>query len=101
MAEQAKAAETEKHLAVQKAQALMVAELQKRESEIQTMKGRLETQIQAAQLQETMQREQYETALRLKNEESQRIRDCKAKQSTKALGESLEQYCQNVYIACR
>jgi len=101
MTEQAKAAETEKKLAVKNAQDLMVAELQKKEAELLTMKGQLETQIQAAKLQGNMQRERYEAALRLKDEEIQRIRDFKAKLSTKALGESLEKYCENAFNRIR
>lgn len=101
MTEQAKAAETEKQLAVKNAEDLMVAELQKKEAEILVMKGQLETQIQAAKLQGNMQREQYEAALRLKEEELQRVKEFKNRLSTKALGESLEQYCQNQFNAIR
>ena len=101
MTEQAKAAETEKQLAVKSAQDQMMSVLQKKESELLTIKGQLETQIQATKLQGTMQREQYEAALRLKDEEIQRIRDFKAKLSTKALGESLEKYCENEFNKIR
>ena len=101
MAEREKAAGTEKELAVKSVQDRMVAELQKKEAELLMMKGELETQIQAAKLQGTMQKEQYEAALRLKEEELQRVKDFKAKLSTKALGESLEQYCQSEFNKIR
>lgn len=101
MNERAKTAETAKNLAVKSAQESMTAALQKKETELLLLKGELETQIQAAKLQGNMQKEQYETALRLKDEEIQRIKDFKARLSTKALGESLEQYCQNQFNAIR
>ena len=101
MAEQAKAANSEKQLAIKNAQEKMNAELQKREAEILVLKGQMETQIQAAKLQGTMLKEQYEAALRLKDEELQRVRDFKAKLSTKALGESLEKFCENEFNKIR
>ena len=39
-------------------------------------------------------KESYETQLRLKDEQIEQIKDFKAKQSTKLLGESLEQHCE-------
>ena len=101
MNERAKAAETAKNFAVKSAQEAMTAELRKKETELLVLKGELETKIQAAKLQGNMQKEQYEAALRLKDEEIQRIKDFKAKLSTKALGESLEQYCQNQFNTIR
>lgn len=101
MTERAKAAETEKQLAVKNAENLVAAELRKKEADFLTMKGELETQIQAAKLQGAMQKEQYEAALRLKDEELKQVKEFKNKLSTKALGESLEQYCQNRFNAIR
>ncbi len=101
MTEKAKTADTEKELAVKSIQDKMVVELQKKETEIQMVKRELETQIQAVQLQGSMEKEKYEAAMRLKDEELQRIKDFKARLSTKALGESLEQYYQDAFNKIR
>lgn len=101
MTERAKASDTEKELAVKSIQDKMVVELQKKETEILMVKRELETQIQAAQLQGNIEKEKLEAALRLKDEELRQVKDFKAKLSTKALGESLEQYCQNEFNRIR
>ena len=101
MQERAKSAETEKVLAVKTATEEFSDRLQKREAEIITLKGQIQTQAQAAKLQETMLKEQYEATLRLKDEEIKQIKDYRLKLSTKALGESLEKYCENQFNAIR
>ena len=101
MNEKAKAVETEKQLAVKTAKDALYADIQQRDSEIILLKGQLQTQEQAAKLQEVSTKEKYETALRLKDEEIQRIKEFKQKLSTKALGESLEKYCQDAFNSIR
>ena len=101
MTEKAKAFETEKKLAVKNAGDQMMAELQKKETELLRMKSELEKQAQTATIQRNLQKEQYEAALRLKEEEIRQIKDFKAKLSTKALGESLEKYCENEFNKIR
>ncbi|MBP3853083.1 MAG: DUF2130 domain-containing protein, partial [Erysipelotrichaceae bacterium] len=46
-------------------------------------------------------KENYETALRLKDEQIEQIKDFKARQSTKMLGESLEKHCENQFNQLR
>lgn len=101
LVEREKAAGAEKELAVKSVQEQMAAELQKKEVDLLRVKSDLEAQIREAKLQGTMQKDRYEAALRLKEEELQRVKDFKAKLSTKALGESLEQYCQNQFNRIR
>lgn len=44
---------------------------------------------------------QYEAALRLKDEEIDRIKEFKARQSTKMIGESLEHHCEDMFNQVR
>ncbi len=101
MREKANAAETEKELAVKTAKEELTVVLQARSDEITALKGQLETQEKSAKLQTAMLKDQYEAAIRLKDEEIERIKDFKSKLSTKALGESLEKYCENQFNAIR
>lgn len=101
MTEKAKAAETEKLLAVKIAKEALYADIQQKDSEIILLKGQLQTQEKAAKLQEVSTKEKYETALRLKDEEIQRIKEFKQRLSTKALGESLEKYCHDQFNTIR
>lgn len=101
MQERARSAETEKALAVKTATEEFNSRLQRREAEIFTLKGQIQTQAQTAKLQETLLKDQYEATLRLKDEEIKQIKDYKSKLSTKALGESLEKYCENQFNAIR
>ena len=82
---------------IQKATAIQLAEASK-DAEIQELNHKLEAQKRdeqfaleqaAAQLKES-----YNEELRLKDEEIARYKDFKAKQSTKMVGESLEQHCE-------
>ena len=41
--------------------------------------------------------EKYSSLLKMKDEEIERIKDFKAKQSTKMIGESLEVWCMNQF----
>ena len=52
-------------------------------------------------LKEKSLREQYQSALRLKDEQIEYYRDFKARQSTKMIGESLEQHCLDQFNAIR
>lgn len=101
LTERAKAAGTEKELAVRTVQDKMIAEIQRKETELLKVKGELESQLHTAKLQENLQKEHYENSLRMMEEEIKRIRDFKAKMSTKALGESLEKFCQDQFNAIR
>ena len=85
-----KAAETEKELAVTKALAPV-------EKERDQLASDLKAKANEAQLRETSIVAQYKGALKLKDDEIQQLKDMKAKLSTKMIGETLEQHCQNSF----
>ena len=89
-----KAAETEKELAVAKALAPI-------EKERDQLASDLKAKTSEAQLRETSIVAQYKGALKLKDDEIQQLKDMKAKLSTKMIGETLEQHCQNSFNQIR
>lgn len=69
-------------------------ELAQKEREIDLLTGKMETFKQESLLREQGLKDGYEERLRLKDEQIAYYRDFKAKQSTKMVGESLEQHCE-------
>ena len=65
------------------------------------LQSQLETQETKHQLAEQTLRQSYELQLSAKEEQIAYYRDFKAKQSTKMIGESLEQYCMNQFNQLR
>ena len=61
----------------------------------------LETANSRAKLSEAALITKYESALRLKEEENERLKDLKSKLSTKMVGETLEQHCQTEFNRIR
>ena len=90
--------ELQKSLAVREAVALIEQDKNKLASELQTEKKLKDMELlsQKAALEEKLRSEvQRKTdELRLKDETIERLRDFKAKLSTKMVGESLEQHCE-------
>ena len=86
-------ADMEKKLAV--AEAVQTAEkaLSEKATEIIDLQGKLTSKETESQLRETSLRQQYEDKLKLKDEQIEYYKDFKARQSTKMVGESLEQHC--------
>ena len=101
MKEKMNSADTDKQLAIKNAEDKMSDDLHAKEAEIIRLTAQLKSQEQEAQNQSITMKNSYEAALRLKDEEIERIRDFKNRLSTKALGESLEQYCQDQFNAIR
>lgn len=92
--ERAGAAQTDKQLAVATA-------VQERDAEIIRLRGEIVQQRQAAEIREQSLREAHKTEVaRLEGEVAQ-YRDFKLRQSTKMIGESLEQHCQNSFNQVR
>lgn len=89
-----KAADTEKELAIAKALAPV-------EKERNQLASDLKAKTSEAQLRETSIVAQYKGALKLKDDEIQQLKDMKAKLSTKMIGETLEQHCQNSFNQIR
>lgn len=88
------ALETEKKLAISEAKSEKDKELHEKAHEITTLMGKLETKETEAELKERSLKEHYEQTLRLKDEQIEYYKDFKARQSTKMMGESLEQHCE-------
>lgn len=87
-------AETERKLAVTEA-------VSKVEKERDNLNAKLENQASRSQLELQTTKDKYENALKLKEEEIAQYKDLKAKLSTKMVGESLEQHCQNEFNKLR
>jgi len=87
------ASETVKKLAVSEAIAAKNDEISQKNSEIANLKGELKNKETESLLNEKSIKEQYEGKLKLKDEQIEYYKDFKARQSTKMIGESLEQHC--------
>ena len=93
--------DTEKELAVTKAVQEKDKEIADKNAEITKLSGDLEVQQRQSELTEKQLLEQHKGELRLRDEEIERLKDFKARQSTKMVGESLEQHCQNQFNSIR
>ena len=88
-------------LAVSEAVAQKDMEISKQREEITLLNGRIEADGQAAELRERTLKESYEEKLKGKDEQIAYYRDFKARQSTKMIGESLEQHCETEFNKLR
>ncbi len=93
--------ETEKKLAVTEAVQEKERELAESARSITELEGKLESKAAENKLKEQSLKEQYESALKMKDEQIEYYKDFKARQSTKMIGESLEQHCQNQFNSIR
>lgn len=91
---QIKLKETEKELAIKNT----IAE---REKELNDLSNKLDLNKSEALLKEKNLKESYEEKLRNKDEQIAYYKDFKARQSTKMIGESLEQHCHNEFNTLR
>ena len=101
MKAQISGSETEKKLAVNEAVNEKEKELSEKEAQILKLKSQLSNKETENELKEQSLKKQYEDRLRLKEEQIEYYKDFKARQSTKMLGESLEQHCLNEFNALR
>ena len=88
-------------LAVSQAVQRKDQELSARTNELTELRARLTSAESERQLKERTLREQYEAQLRMKEEQIEYYKDFKARQSTKMVGESLEQHCLTQFNAIR
>lgn len=95
------ASETEKKLAVAQAVEIKQRELSEKVSEIADLKGELKNKDTESRLNEKSLKEQYESKLKLMDEQIEYYKDFKARQSTKMIGESLEQHCLTQFNSIR
>ena len=98
---QIQANKTEQDLAVQKAVAEKADELNQKVIEIEQLKGQIDSKTKEAELAQNNLKASYEQQLKFKDEEIERYKDFKAKQSTKMIGESLEVFCKNEFDKMR
>lgn len=75
--------------------------LHNKEQEITELTSRLESQKLAAEKQELELKEQHKILIKAKDEEIVRLKDLRSKLSTKMIGETLEQHCQNTFNLAR
>ena len=92
---------TEQELAVKSAVSAKDEELSEKTIEIERLKGQIESQKKAAELEQNNLKASYEQQLKLKDEQIGQLKDFKAKQSTKMVGESLEVFCKNEFDKMR
>ncbi|HIQ81508.1 MAG TPA: DUF2130 domain-containing protein [Candidatus Pullichristensenella stercorigallinarum] len=93
--------ETEKQLAVSEAVREKEKAVSEKETEIASLKNRLSSQETESALKQQSLHREYESKLKQKDELIEYYKDFKARQSTKMIGESLEQHCLNQFNALR
>ncbi len=98
---QIEANKTEQELAVQRAVSEKTGELSRKELEIEKLKGQLDNKEKETELAQNTLKASYEQQLKLKDEQIGQLKDFKAKQSTKMVGESLEVFCKNEFDRIR
>ena len=86
--------DTENELAIKKA-------ITEKEKEIDSLNNKLELDKKEYQLKENNLKESYEEKLKDKEEQIAYYKDFKARQSTKMIGESLEQHCSTEFNKLR
>ena len=94
-------AETEKKLAVSEALHEKEKELSEKKNQITVLEGKLSNAENESELKEKTLKEQYEFKLKEKEEQIEYYKDFKARQSTKMIGESLEQHCLTQFNSIR
>lgn len=101
LTEQLKGSESETKLAVSAAVHAKEQELSARDRDIIELKGKLEAQAAQAAAAESAMRENFQRQLKEKDEQIEYFRDLKARQSTKMVGETLEQHCMTKFNEIR
>ena len=85
--------ESEKKLAVAEAVSEKEKAIFEKAAEITELKSQLSNKDSESELKQQSLQKQYETQLKMKDEQIEYYKDFKARQSTKMVGESLEQHC--------
>lgn len=86
--------EAEKKLAISEAVLEKEKELSRQKEQITLLNGKIENNEQAFRLKEQTLKQSFEEKLRDKDEQIAYYKDFKTRQSTKMVGESLEQHCE-------
>ena len=93
--------DSEKKLAVNEAIRDKDKEIADINAAVIELKSQLANQKTESELKEKNLEERYKTELKLKDEQIEQYKDFKARQSTKMVGESLEQHCQIQFNSLR
>lgn len=93
--------ETERKLAISEAVQEKEKEISGKVTEITELKSQLSNKATESELREQSLQKQYEDKLKQKEELIAYYKDFKARQSTKMVGESLEQHCLNQFNTLR
>jgi len=93
--------DSEMKLAVTEAVRDKEKEIADRETRIIELKGQLKNQENESSLKEKSIEDSYRNQLKAKDDQIAFYKDFKARQSTKMVGESLEQHCQNQFNSIR
>lgn len=99
--ERLESSETEKKLAVAEAVQRQAQALSEGEKRILALENELAARETESRLKEKSLQEQYEEKLKSKDEQIEYYKDFKARQSTKMIGESLEQHCLTQFNTLR
>ena len=93
--------EIDKKLAVNEAVQVKEKELNVKQNEINDLNKEMDIQKAERSLSEKNLKESYEIQLKMKDETIEQYKDFKARQSTKMIGESLEQHCSTQFNQIR
>ena len=93
--------ESDRKLAVNEAVGDVKKQLYEKDAEIAELQRQLKTKDYERQLSESSIKSKYEAELKMKEEQLETYKDFKLRQSTKMIGESLEQHCLNQFNAIR
>lgn len=93
--------QTERKLAVVEAVQQKESEITEKSAEIIKLQEQIANNDMANQLREQSLRREYEEKLKQRDEQIDYYKDFKARQSTKMVGESLEQHCLNQFNSLR
>lgn len=93
--------ETASTLAEAKLSQQLQASAADKDAEIQALKAKINEAKLEKQLAETALRDKYETQIKDRDEAIERLRDMKARLSTKMVGETLEQHCETEFNRIR
>lgn len=94
-------AETEKQLAVSSAVSEKEKEIMRKTAEITELQGKIKTNDAENKFKLKSLEESHAKELQMKDDELERYKDFKSRQSTKMIGESLEQYCSDEFNKAR
>jgi hypothetical protein len=94
LANKIKSFDNEKEIVKHSIEKVMMQEITKKEKELTELNSKFMLQEKESELEKNSIKEKYEITLKQKDEAIAFYKDFKAKQSTKMVGESLEQHCE-------